>query len=169
MMRRKEASQSRLPVFLWDYECIVFTWNIFFPSHIQKSYFPQKHIDCIIQQPLWREPSIIDHSWNLSWELCRTNYLVKEKWGKIQNRKIDMSLIACHMGREHASREKKLTMVNFLIFVQKNVSTIRFQEIKIRPLKGFEKMKKTPEIPPKRSLQLPLIDLSPFLHFLKTL
>ena len=38
-----------------------------------------------------------------------------------------------HMGREHASREKKLTMVNFLIFVQKNVSTIRFQEIKIRP------------------------------------
>ena len=46
-----------------------------------------------------------------------------------------------HMGPEHASREKKLTMVNFLIFVQKNVSTIRFQEIKIRPLKGFEKMR----------------------------
>ena len=46
-----------------------------------------------------------------------------------------------HMGREHASREKKLPMVNFLIFVQKNVSTIRFQEIKIRPLKGFEKMR----------------------------
>ena len=44
-----------------------------------------------------------------------------------------------HMGREHASREKKLPMVNFFIFVQKNVSTIRFQEIKIRPLKGFEK------------------------------
>ena len=38
-----------------------------------------------------------------------------------------------HMGREHASREKKLPMVNFLIFVQKNVSTIRFQEIKIGP------------------------------------
>ena len=37
-----------------------------------------------------------------------------------------------HMGREHASREKKIPMVNFLIFVQKNVSTIRFQEIKIR-------------------------------------
>ena len=37
------------------------------------------------------------------------------------------------MGREHASREKKIPMVNFLIFVQKNVSTIRFQEIKIRP------------------------------------
>ena len=37
-----------------------------------------------------------------------------------------------HMGPEHASREKKLTIVNFLIFVQKNVSTIRFQEIKIR-------------------------------------
>ena len=46
-----------------------------------------------------------------------------------------------HMGREHASREKKLPMVNFLIFVQKNVSRIRFQEIKIRPLKGFEKMR----------------------------
>ena len=45
------------------------------------------------------------------------------------------------MGREHASREKKLPMVIFLIFVQKNVSTIRFQEIKIRPLKGFEKMR----------------------------
>ena len=44
-----------------------------------------------------------------------------------------------HMGREHASREKKLTMVNFLIFVQKNVSTIRFQEIKIRPFRDFEK------------------------------
>ena len=38
-----------------------------------------------------------------------------------------------HMGREHATREKKLPMVIFLIFVQKNVSTIRFQEIKIRP------------------------------------
>ena len=49
--------------------------------------------------------------------------------------------VSLHMGREHASREKKLTMVNFLIFVQKNVSTIRFQEIKIRPLKGFEKMR----------------------------
>ena len=32
-------------------------------------------------------------------------------------------------------------MVNFLIFVQKNVSRIRFQEIKIRPLKGFVKMR----------------------------
>ena len=46
-----------------------------------------------------------------------------------------------HMGREHASREKKLPMVNFLIFVQKNVSTIRFQEIKIRPFGDFEKMR----------------------------
>ena len=43
-----------------------------------------------------------------------------------------------HMGREHASREKKLSMVNFLIFVQKR---IRFQEIKICPWKGFEKMR----------------------------
>ena len=30
-------------------------------------------------------------------------------------------------------------MVNFLIFVHKNVYRIGFQEIKIRPLKGFEK------------------------------
>ena len=43
------------------------------------------------------------------------------------------NLLMPHMGREHASREKKLSMVNFLIFVQKNVSRIRFQEIKIRP------------------------------------
>ena len=46
-----------------------------------------------------------------------------------------------HMGLEHASREKKLPMVNFLIFVHKNVHRIRFQEIKIRPLKDFEKMR----------------------------
>ena len=46
-----------------------------------------------------------------------------------------------HMGSEYVSREKKLSMVNFLIFVQKNMSTIRFQEIKIRPFGGFEKMR----------------------------
>ena len=34
------------------------------------------------------------------------------------------------MGREHASREKKFTMVNFLIFVQINIY-----------IKGFQKMK----------------------------
>ena len=45
------------------------------------------------------------------------------------------------MGSEYVSREKKFTMVNFLIFVQKNVSTIRFQEIKIRPFGDFEKMR----------------------------
>merc|ERR1711893_272607 len=49
--------------------------------------------------------------------------------------------IPFHMGREHASREKKLPMVNFFIFGQKNVSTIRFQEIKIRPFGDFEKMR----------------------------
>ena len=38
-----------------------------------------------------------------------------------------------HMGREHASREKKLPMVIFFIFVHENVYRIRFQEIKIRP------------------------------------
>ena len=43
------------------------------------------------------------------------------------------------MGREHASREKKLSMVIFSIFVHKNVYRIRFQKIKIGPLKGFEK------------------------------
>ena len=43
------------------------------------------------------------------------------------------------MGLKHASREKKLPMVNFLIFVHKNVYRIRFQKIKIGPLKGFEK------------------------------
>ena len=43
------------------------------------------------------------------------------------------------MGLKHASREKKLPMVIFLIFVHKNVYRIRFQKIKIRPLKGFEK------------------------------
>ena len=43
------------------------------------------------------------------------------------------------MGLKHASREKKCSMVNFLIFVHKNVYRIRFQKIKIGPLKGFEK------------------------------
>ena len=43
------------------------------------------------------------------------------------------------MGLKHASREKKLAMVNFLICVHKNVYRIRFQKIKIGPLKGFEK------------------------------
>ena len=46
-----------------------------------------------------------------------------------------------HMGPEHASREKKLMRVIFFIFVHKNVFTIRFQEIKISPLEGFEKIK----------------------------
>ena len=46
-------------------------------------------------------------------------------------------LTLLHMGPEHASREKNLSMVIFLIFLLKNVSRIRFQEIKIRPWKGF--------------------------------
>ena len=50
-------------------------------------------------------------------------------------------VLSIHMGSEYVSREKKLPMVNFLIFVQKNVSTIRFQEIKIRPFGDFEKMR----------------------------
>ena len=50
-------------------------------------------------------------------------------------------LTLLHMGPKHALREKILSMVIFFIFVQKNVSRIRFQEIKIRPWKGFEKMR----------------------------
>ena len=46
-----------------------------------------------------------------------------------------------HMGREHASREKKCTMVIFLIFVQINIYIKGFQKMKIRPWKGFEKMR----------------------------
>ena len=48
---------------------------------------------------------------------------------------------APHMEREHASREKKCTMVIFLIFVQINIYIKGFQKMKIRPLKGFEKMR----------------------------
>ena len=43
------------------------------------------------------------------------------------------------MGLKHASREKKCSMVKFLIFVHKNGYRIRFQKIKIGPLNGFEK------------------------------
>ena len=43
------------------------------------------------------------------------------------------------MEEENASREKKLTLVIFLIFAHKNIYRIRFQKIKIGPLKGFEK------------------------------
>ena len=60
---------------------------------------------------------------------------------KVQNAtyRTEKMALAAHMGSEYVSREKKSTMVNFLIFVQKNVSTIRFQEIKIRPFQDFEK------------------------------
>ena len=51
-----------------------------------------------------------------------------------------MRKIGAHMGSEYVSREKKLTMVNFLIFVQINIYIKEFQKMKIRPLKGFEKM-----------------------------
>ena len=44
--------------------------------------------------------------------------------------------VVSHIGPEHASREKKLPMVIFFIFVHENVFRIRFQEIKIG---GFEK------------------------------
>ena len=46
-----------------------------------------------------------------------------------------------HMGPEHASRDKKLPMVIFFIFGQMNIYIKGFQKMKIRPLKGFEKMR----------------------------
>ena len=46
-----------------------------------------------------------------------------------------------HMGLKHESREKKIAHGKFFDFLHKNVYRIRFQEIKIRPLKGFEKMR----------------------------
>ena len=36
-------------------------------------------------------------------------------------------------------QEKKIVYGKFLIFVHKNVNRIRFQKIKIGPLKGFDK------------------------------
>ena len=43
-----------------------------------------------------------------------------------------------HMGPEHASREKILSMVKNFIFVHNNAYRIRFQGIKIGILEGFE-------------------------------
>ena len=54
---------------------------------------------------------------------------------------IFQSLLKYTWDQNMYQEKKKLTMVNFLIFVQKNVSTIRFQEIKIRPFGDFEKMR----------------------------
>ena len=43
---------------------------------------------------------------------------------------------------QNMHQEKKIIHGNFFsFFVQKNVTRIRFQEIKIRPWKGFEKMR----------------------------
>ena len=50
--------------------------------------------------------------------------------------------IPLYMGREHASRDKKLPMVNFLIFGQMNIDIKGFQKMKIRPWQGFEKIRK---------------------------
>ena len=44
-----------------------------------------------------------------------------------------------HMGLKHAPRGKKFAYRNFFDFRHKNVHRIRFQKIKIGPLKGFEK------------------------------
>ena len=46
--------------------------------------------------------------------------------------------LQAHRGRTCIKR-KKISMVNFSIFVHKNVNRIGFQEIKIRPWEGFEK------------------------------
>ena len=51
---------------------------------------------------------------------------------------LDVQVIL-HMGREHASREKNLSMVNILIFVHKNVYRIRFQKIKIGKARPIDK------------------------------
>ena len=66
------------------------------------------------------------------------------------------------MGLKHASREKKCSMVNFLIFVHKNVDRIRFQKIKIGPIKGFEKKVPEPRVRKRGKAELICI-------FLKTL
>ena len=73
-----------------------------------------------------------------NWVLCSANTYI---WGTKWNGLVNAQSFAGHMGSEYVSREKKLSMVNFLIFGQKNVSTIRFQEIKIRPFGDFEKMR----------------------------
>ena len=69
-----------------------------------------------------------------------------------------------HMGLKHASREKKCTVVNFLIFVHKNVYRIRFQKIKIGPLKGFEKKAsfRALEVPEPRVRKRPLSPTNKF-------
>ena len=71
----------------------------------------------------------------------------KQKWvfnDRFHNR-ITMPMGRNSSNKAHGIRicikRKELPMVNFLIFVQKNVSTIRFQEIKIRPFGDFEKMR----------------------------
>ena len=58
------------------------------------------------------------------------------------NRKVVVAQILTK-SKSHGTRtcikRKKLPMVIFLIFAHKNVYRIRFQKIKIGPLKGFEK------------------------------
>ena len=44
-------------------------------------------------------------------------------------------------GTRTCIKRKKFTMVIFLIFVQINIYIKGFQKMKIRPLKGFEKMR----------------------------
>ena len=53
------------------------------------------------------------------------------KLGNCQNLAIILFIIN-HMGPEHASREKKLSMVNFLIFVQMNIYKIP-SEMEVAP------------------------------------
>ena len=55
--------------------------------------------------------------------------------------------------------KKRLSMVIFFIFVHKNVYRIRFQKIKIGPLKGFEKKAsfRALEVPEPRVRKRPLL------------
>ena len=57
----------------------------------------------------------------------------------LSNRTLFIIALASTWDQNMYQEKKKFTMVIFLIFVQKNVSTIRFQEIKIRPFRDFEK------------------------------
>ena len=64
-------------------------------------------------------------------EYGKEKMLDLERW-KVSDKALKV-VLRSHGTRTCIKRKKRFTMVNFLIFVQKNVSRIRFQEIKIRP------------------------------------
>ena len=65
------------------------------------------------------------------------------RWKSVIRAKLSMVCQVTTRKGSHGTRtcikRKKCSMVNFLIFVHKNVYRIRFQKIKIGPLRGFEK------------------------------